>query len=144
MSDQPDLFDSLPAPSGPKIPEPTEEEIAASIDRTLNDDGLDLPRDYVRDMLAGRDPTDPATHRCARTCGDCANIKPTKYRIQEGFRFFCLASYRDARRDDPACDTHFELRIGPCENCGPICDVYPCPNADPKGSDEIAAKAAKE
>lgn len=76
MTDQPDLFADLPPPSGPKIPEPTEDEITASIEETRNEDGLDLPQDYVRDMLAGRDPTNPAEHRDSATCGACGNCQP--------------------------------------------------------------------
>jgi hypothetical protein len=87
----------------------------------------------------------PAPAPKPHTCGECSSIKPTKFRKHEGIGFFCAESYDDARLDAPACDTHFTLRVGPCENCGPVCDVYPCPNADPKGPREIeAAEAAKE
>ncbi len=69
----------------------------------------------------------------ARPCGECCNIKPTKFRRYLGVGFFCTESLNDARREDSACDTHFALRTGPCDSCGDVCDVYPCANADPKG-----------
>jgi hypothetical protein len=132
MSAQFDLFADLPPPAAPAVREPTEDEITAAIEQTRDDDGLDLPRDYVRDMLAGRDPTDPAERTCAHTCGECVSFKPTKFRRHVGVGFFCAESYDDARRDAPACDTNFKLRVGPCEDCGPVCEGWPCANADPK------------
>jgi hypothetical protein len=42
-------------------------------------------------------------------------------------------------------DLAFEPVLVRCEECCPLCDAFPCENADPKGPDEIgAADAAKE
>jgi hypothetical protein len=30
--------------------------------------------------------------------------------------------------------------LGPCDDCGPACGVFPCPNANPKGPQEQIAK----
>jgi hypothetical protein len=80
--------------------------------------------------------------KSAHVCGECVSFKPTKFRRHLGIGFFCAESYDDARLDAPACETHFKLRVGPCENCGPVCEAWPCANADPKGSEKIEAVAA--
>lgn len=86
MTDQPDLFADLPPPSGPKTPEPTEDEITAAIEETIDSDGICLPRNYVRDMLAGRDPTDQEHRTFAPpTCGICGCGKPSLVRPGERF-----------------------------------------------------------
>jgi hypothetical protein len=79
VTSDPDLFDDLPPPSGPRIPDPTEDEITEAIEQTIDEDGICLPRSYVRDMLAGRDPTDPAQRTGPHTCGNCGNCFPSRF-----------------------------------------------------------------
>lgn len=150
MSDQFDLFGEPEAPaavaapdSAPKKPEPSAPK--AERGRCPTCGAFMVPsncQEYVCPECGYVGPPAPVH---PRTCGECANIKPTKFRRQEGVSFFCAESYADARREDPSCGNRFEPRIGPCEGCGPICDVFiTCPNADPKGPEEIAPKGAKE
>ncbi len=101
MTDQPDLFADLPTPSGPRIPEPTEEEIDAAIEQTIDDDGICLPRNYVRDMLAGRDPTDPAQATAERFCGNCGNHGDSH--VEPG-EIFCDLSLQIVKRNKPSCN----------------------------------------
>jgi hypothetical protein len=98
----------------------------------------------TRELDLFAEPAAPVA-TAVHTCGECVNIKPTKHRRYLGVGFFCTESYDDVRPENPACDdVHFQLRIGPCEGCGPVCDAYPCSNADPKESVEIATAVAKE
>jgi hypothetical protein len=101
MTPEPDLFDDLPPPSGPKIPEPTEAEVTAAIEQIIDDDGLCLSRAYVRDMLAGRDPTDPAQATAERFCGNCGNHGDSH--VEPG-EIFCDCSLQTVKRNKPACD----------------------------------------
>lgn len=92
-----------------------------------NDRELDLFDDPPIPPLARVEPTPAAP--APRTCGECAYIKATRHR-PEGW--FCTESYDDASPTQAACATRFALRVGPCDGCGPACDVFPCTNTDPK------------
>lgn len=102
MTDQPNLFPGLPPPSGPRIPEPTDEEITAAIEQTIDDDGICLPRGYVRDMLAGRDPTDPAQRTRPRTCGNCGNCFDSRFILDPG-KGYCDRSLLTVDKSAPGC-----------------------------------------
>ena len=102
MTDQPDLFADLPSLQDSKPQEPTEEEVSAAVEETRKEDGLDLPRAYVRDMLAGRDPTNP--DKGMRYCGACGNCQP------DGPGCFCEMSALTVGTSDPAGDCIFFAR----------------------------------
>ena len=93
-----DLFGEPIVETGPKHVEPTKDEVAAAIKETRNEDGIDLPASYVRDMLAGRDPTDPAQRTEPKTCGNCCACQASRFGGN-----YCDLKLDTVRETDNAC-----------------------------------------